>query len=64
MPRTLHDAGRSHAIAAWGSIEGERVRLGLRSADVPAPVRVRRSVAYGRVPDREGCCQESRPVVR
>ena len=62
LPRALHDAGRSHAIAAWGSIEGERVRLGLRGADVPAPVRVRRSVAYGRVPGREGCCRESRPV--
>ena len=63
-PRALHDAGRSHAIAAWGSIDGERVRLALRGADVPAPGRVRRSVAHGRVLGREGCWRGSRPVVR
>ena len=46
LPQALHDAGRSLAIAAWGSIEGERAQLGLRGTDVPAPVRVRRSVAH------------------
>ena len=62
--RALHDAGRSQAIAAWGSIEGERVRLGLRGADVPAPARERRSVAHGRVLGSSGCWLGSRQVVR
>ena len=62
--RALHDADRSRAIVAWGSIEGERVRLGLRGEDVPAPARVRRSVAHGRVLGRSGCWRGSRQVVR
>ena len=62
--RALHDADRSRAIVAWGSIEGERVRLGLRGEDVPAPARVRRSVAHGRVLGRSGCWCGSRQVVR
>ena len=45
--RAVHDASR--IICAWGSIEGERVRLALRGYDVPARVSVRRSVAHGRV---------------
>ena len=62
--RALHDAERSRAILAWGSIEGERVRLGLRGEDVPTPARVRRSVAHGRVLGRSGCWRGSRQVVR
>ena len=62
--RALHDTERSRAILAWGSIEGERVRLGLRGEDVPAPARVRRSVAHGRVLGRSGCWRGSRQVVR
>ena len=62
--RALHDADRSRAIVAWGSIEGERVRLGLRGEDVPAPARVRASVAHGRVLGRSGCWCGSRQVVR
>ena len=62
--RALHDADRSRAIVAWGSIEGERVRLGLRGEDVPTPARVRRSVAHGRVLGRSGCWRGSRQVVR
>ena len=63
--RAVHDAGRSHVVCAWGSIEGERVRLALRGHDVPAPVSPRRSVAHGRVlsgPAR--CWREARPIVR
>ena len=62
--RALHDVDRSRAIVAWGSIEGERVRLGLRGEDVPTPARVRRSVAHGRVLGRSGCWRGSRQVVR
>ena len=45
--RAIYEASRSRVIAAWGSIEGERVRLALRGADVPARVTRRRSVAHG-----------------
>ena len=62
--RGLHDAERSRAIVACGSIEGERVRLALRGHDLPAPTRVRAGVAYGRVLGRSGCWRRSRPVVR
>ena len=62
--RALHDAERSRAVLAWGSIEGERVRLCLRGEDVPAPARVRASVAHGRVLGRSGCWRGSRQVVR
>ena len=63
--RAVHDASRSCIICAWGSIEGERVRLALRGHDVPARVSVRRSVAHGRVltgPAR--CWRAARPIVR
>ena len=46
---SIYAASRSRIIVAWGSIEGERVRLALRGADVPARVSRRRSVAHGRV---------------
>ena len=61
----IHAASRSRVIAAWGSIEGERVRLALQGHDVPSRVSRRRSVAHGRVltgPDR--CWREARPIVR
>ena len=61
----IHAASRSRIIAAWGSIEGERVRLALRGEDVPGRVTARRSVAHGRVltgPDRSW--GEARRIVR
>ena len=45
----IYAASRSRIIVAWGSIQGERVRLALRGEDVPARVSRRRSVAHGRV---------------
>lgn len=62
---SIYAASRSRVIVAWGSIEGERVRLALRGEDVPARVSRRRSVAHGRVlagPDR--CWRRARPIVR
>ena len=62
---SIYEASRSRVIVAWGSIEGERVRLALRGEDVPARVSRRRSVAHGRVltgPDR--CWREARQIVR
>ena len=40
------------------------VPLALRGVDVPAPARVRRSVAHGRVFGGSGCWRGSRPAVR
>ena len=45
----LHDAHRSRAIAAWGSIEGERVRWALRGVDVGLRSYAKRSLGHGRV---------------
>ena len=62
---SIYAAPSSRVIAAWSSIEGERVRLALRDEDVPARVTQRRSVAHGRVltgPDR--CWREARQIVR
>ena len=62
---SIYNASRSRVIVAWGSIEGERVRLALRGEDVPARVSRRRSVAHGRVltgPDR--CWRGARAIVR
>ena len=36
--RAVHDASRSRIICAWGSIEGERVRLGSTSHGVAMPL--------------------------
>ena len=61
----IHGASRSRIIAAWGSIEGERVRLALRGEDVSARVSRRRSVAHGRVlTGRDRCWREARLIVR
>ena len=61
----IHAASRSRIIAAWGSIEGERVRLALRGEDVPARVSRRRSVAHGRVlTGADRCWREARRIVR
>ena len=61
----IHAASRSRIISAWGSIEGERVRLALRGEDVPARVTRRRSVAHGRVlTGRDRCWREARQIVR
>ena len=61
----IHDASRSRIVAAWGSIEGERVRLDLQGEDVPARVSRRRSVAHGRVlTGRDRCWREARRIVR
>ena len=61
----IHGASRSRIIAAWGSIEGERVRLALQGEDVPARVLRRRSVAHGRVlTGRDRCWREARRIVR
>ena len=63
--RAVHDASRSRIICAWGSIEGERVRLALRGHDVPARVSQRRSVAHGRVLSGAArCWRHARPIVR
>ena len=62
---SIYDASRSGVIVAWGSIEGERVRLALRGEDVPARVTRRRSVAHGRVlTSRDRCWRAARPIVR
>ena len=62
---SIYAATRSRIIAAWGSIEGERVRLALRGEDIPARVTRRRSVAHGRVlTGRDRCWQEARQIVR
>ena len=61
----IHDAERSRIVSAWGSIEGERVRLALRGHDVPARVSPRRSVAHGRVlVGRAQCWRAARQIVR
>ena len=61
----IHGASRSRIIVAWGSIEGERVRLALQGEDVPARVSRRRSVAHGRVlTGADRCWREARPIVR
>ena len=61
----IYSASRSRVVAAWGSIEGERVRLALRGEDVPARVTRRRSVAHGRVlTGRDRCWREARQIVR
>ena len=61
----IHGASRSRIIVAWGSIEGERVRLALRGEDVPARVSRRRSVAHGRVlTGRDRCWRAARQIVR
>ena len=63
--RSNHARPGSRIIAAWGSIEGERVRLALRGADVPARVSRRRSVAHGRVlTGRDRCWRAARQIVR
>ena len=62
---SIYAASRSQIIPAWGSIEGERVRLALRGEDVPARVTRRRSVAHGRVLiGRDRCWREARQIVR
>ena len=62
---SIHGASRSRVIDAWGSIEGERVRLALRGEDVPARVTQRRSVAHGRVlTGADRCWREARRIVR
>ena len=62
---SIYAASRSQIIPAWGSIEGERVRLALRGEDVPARVTRRRSVAHGRVlTGRDRCWREARQIVR
>ena len=61
----IHAASRSRIIAAWGSIEGERVRLALQGEDVPARVSRRRSVAHGRVlTGGDRCWRAARQIVR
>ena len=61
----IHAASRSRVIDAWGSIDGERVRLALQGEDVPARVTRRRSVAHGRVlTGGDRCWREARPIVR
>ena len=61
----IHGASRSRIIAAWGSIEGERVRLALQGHDVPARVSRRCSVAHGRVlTGRDRCWRAARQIVR
>ena len=63
--RAIYEASRSRVIAAWGSIEGERVRLALRGVDVPARVTARRSVAHGRVlTGSDRSWREARRIVR
>ena len=62
---SIYSASRSRIISAWGSIEGERVRLALRGEDVPARVTRRRSIAHGRVlTGRDRCWREARQIVR
>ena len=62
---TIYAVSRSRIIGAWGSIEGERVRLALQGEDVPARVSRRRSVAHGRVlTGRDRCWREARQIVR
>ena len=53
---TLARSDRSRAIAAWGSIEGDRARLALRGAPTPLRYNERRSISHARVltgPDRD-----------
>ena len=62
---SIYAASRSRIISAWGSIEGERVRLALRGEDVPQRVTRRRSIAHGRVlTGRDRCWREARQIVR
>ena len=62
---SIYSASRSRIISAWGSIEGERVRLALRGEDVPQRVTQRRSIAHGRVlTGRDRCWRESRQIIR
>ena len=62
---SIYAVSRSRIIGAWGSIEGERVRLALQGEDVPARVSRRRSVAHGRVlAGRDRCWREARQIVR
>ena len=61
----IYAASRSRVIGAWGSIEGERVRLALQGEDVPARVSRRRSVAHGRVlTGGDRCWRAARQIVR
>ena len=63
--RSIYEASRSRVVAAWGSIEGERVRLALRGVDVPARVTARRSIAHGRVlTGSDRSWREARRIVR
>ena len=62
---SIYATSRSRVIVAWGSIEGERVRLALQGEDVPAPVSRRRSVAHGRVlTGRDRHWREARQIAR
>ena len=62
---SIYAVSRSRIVAAWGSIEGERVRLALQGHDVPARVSRRRSVAHGRVlTGRDRCWRAARQIVR
>ena len=62
---SIYATSRSRVIAAWGSIEGERVRLALQGEDVPSPVWRRRSAAHGRVlTGRDRSWREARQIVR
>ena len=61
----IHAASRSRVIDAWGSIEGERVRLALQGEDVPARVSPRQTVSHGRVlTGRDRHWREARRIVR
>ena len=57
---SIYAVSRSRIVAAWGSIEGERVRLALQGEDVPARVSRRRSVAHGRVLSARPCASTAR----